>query len=86
MILPPPSYEELFPQRSLEQGNTTLEDNADRRKEVKSVTCQKFNESNTDEILPLRDDPCRSFFSRVSKWGEEVWLLEIHYHHVKRLL
>ena len=55
MILPPPSYEELFPQRSLEQGNTTLEDTEDKRKEVKSVTCQKFNESNTDEILPLRD-------------------------------
>ena len=72
MILPPPSYEELFPQRSLEQGNTILEDSADRRKEVKLVTCQKFNESNIDEILPLRDDPCRSFFSRVSKWGEEV--------------
>ena len=24
------------------------------------------------EILPLRDDPCRTFFCRAARWGDEV--------------
>ena len=24
------------------------------------------------EILPLRDDPCRTFFCRTARWGDEV--------------
>ena len=34
----------------------------------------KFEEIKDEDILPLQEDPCRSFFSRVTKWGDAVSL------------
>ena len=76
MLLPPPSYEELFPPRNVQGENKTYEEIRSRTKEVNFLTCEKSDEINNKIFLPLREDPCRSFFSRVTKWGDEVKLKE----------
>ena len=76
MFLPPPSYEELFPPRNVKGEDKTYEEIRSRTKEVNFLTCEKSDEISNKNVLPLREDPCRSFFSRVTKWGDEVKLKE----------
>ena len=71
MFLPPPSYEEIFPQWDVE---TRRNETRKGTKKVNFLTCDKFDEIYEDEILPLQEDPCRSFFSRAAKWGDAVRL------------
>ena len=76
MLLPPPSCEELFPPRNVQGENKTYEEIRSRSKEVNFLTCEKSDKINNKIVLPLREDPCRSFFSRVTTWGDEVKLRE----------
>ena len=76
MFLPPPSYEEIFPQWDVEGERKRSEREWRRRggRKVNFPTSDKFDENFEEEILPLQEDPCRSFFSRVAKWGDAVRL------------
>ena len=76
MFLPPPSYEDIFPPWNVQGEKKTCEEISSKTRRVNFLTCEKSDEIHDKEILPLREDPCRSFFSMVAKWGDEVKLKE----------
>ena len=71
MFLPPPSYDELFPKWNVQGEKKTIEEISRGTRKVNFVPCDEVKD---EQILPLQQDPCRSFFSRVAKWDGEVRL------------